>query len=358
MKLKLAEFYQHTRSASKIIVVDLGFLGDSVHLIPSLYEIKRHYPEAQLHTLSATSGAELLNLVPCVDSAWAFPLTAKSPPWWRHWDIIGGLRREQFDLAFNFSGADRTLFLAALTRAKWRLARESGRRHFWSSWLIDTVAPRQGRDLPMFEQRLQVLAAAGFSLSSPNFALQISEKARQSAAANIPANSIHLSINASAPAKEWPLENWIELVKLYLAGDPQVQLVATAAANPRELKRLHLLAAAVPDSRLLCLEGLNLSQLAALLQRCRLHLGADSGVLHLAAALGLTTFTVFRKYEGLKEWLPTGAQHKYLVAACPCCNDRRDRCSRKGKSACLATISATQVYEESRSLRPISLKNL
>jgi len=357
MKPKLGEFYQRTRGAGKIIVVDLGFLGDSIHLIPSLYEIKRHYPEAQLHTLSASIGAELLNMAPCVDSAWAYPLSKKSPAWWRHWGIIRALRREKFDLAFNFSGADRTLFLTALTGARWRLARQPPRRHFWASSLVDTWVPRENLDQPMFEQRRQVLAAAGLALSAPDFTLQIPEKARESAA-NLPANSIHLSINASAPAKEWPLDNWIELAQLLLNSDPEVQLIATAANDGRELERLRLLAAAVPNSRLLCLDGLNLAQLAALLQRCWLHFGGDSGVLHLAVALGVPTFSIFRKYPGLREWLPTGLQNKHIITGCACCDDGKDRCSARGKSDCLGTITAMQVFGASHAMRPISGRNL
>src|SRR5690349_17784465 len=83
-----ANFYSRTSGARKIIVVDLGFLGDSVQLVPALWELKRNYPHAKLHTLSATVGAELLRLVPCVDRAWAFPLAAPSPPWWRHWNLL------------------------------------------------------------------------------------------------------------------------------------------------------------------------------------------------------------------------------------------------------------------------------
>jgi len=82
-------------------VIDLGFLGDSVHLIPSLWELKRHYPDAPLHVLTTAIGAEVLRMAPCVDRAWVFPLGPKSPPWWRHWDIIRALRREKFDLAIN-----------------------------------------------------------------------------------------------------------------------------------------------------------------------------------------------------------------------------------------------------------------
>lgn len=185
------------------------------------------------------------------------------------------------------------------------------------------------------------------------------EKARESVAANIPANAIHLSINASTPLKEWPLDNWAELARMILESDPAVQLVATAAASPRESDRLDRLGDNVPEARLLCLPGLNIGQLAALLQRCRLHLGADSGVLHLAAALGVSTFTLFRKYPGLKEWLPpAGVQHKYLAAGCPCLDSGRNRCQARGRAECLAAISPREVFEAIRPLRPISAQHL
>jgi ADP-heptose:LPS heptosyltransferase len=324
-----------------------------------LWEIKRHYPAAQLHTLSAGVGAELLGLTSCVDRAWAFPLTPQSPPWWRHWDIIQSLRREHFDAAFNFSGADRTIFLTALTGAKWRLAHQGGRRHFWNRWLIGNWVPRQSRELPVFEQRRRVLAAAGFTLEPARFDLRVPAAARESAAANIPRNSIHLSINASTPLREWQLDNWAELAGQLLAGDPAVQLVATAAATPRETARLEQLAAAVPDARLLCLQGVSIGQLAAVLQRCRLHLGGDSGVLHLAMALGIPTFTLFRKYPGLKEWLPpAGLQHKHLAAGCHCIDSGRNDCLSSGRAECLAGISVVEAFEAIRSLRPISARNL
>ena len=62
-----------------------------------------------MHTLSAPVGQEVLALVDCVDRGWAFPLAPQSPPWWRHWNILLDLRRQRFDLALNFSGADRTV---------------------------------------------------------------------------------------------------------------------------------------------------------------------------------------------------------------------------------------------------------
>jgi len=307
-------FLERTRAAKKIIVVDFGFLGDSVHLVPALWEIKRHYPGAELHTLSAAVGAGLLELAPCVDRAWAFPLTPKSPAWWRHWSILRALRRERFDAAFNFSGSDRTIFVTALLGARWTLAHEAGRKHFWNHWLSADWVGRAARELPVFEQRRQVLAAGGFALEAARFDLRVPGEERQWAERAIAGQPVHFSISASTPVKEWPLENWIGLARELARGSPSIRMVATAGSNPREQDRLGELAGAAKDMPLLCLEGLSIARLAALLQRCRLHIGADSGALHLAMALGLPTVAVFRRYSGLTEWIPGGKEHRYLAA--------------------------------------------
>ena len=74
LQIKLSHFHEATRAAEKILVVDLGFLGDTLHLIPALWEIKRHYPGAELHMISAPLGAEVLRLAPCVDCVWPLEL--------------------------------------------------------------------------------------------------------------------------------------------------------------------------------------------------------------------------------------------------------------------------------------------
>src|SRR5580658_4530209 len=295
-------FLQRTRAAKKIIVVDFGFLGDSVHLVPALWEIKRHYPAAQLHTLSAQVGAEVLSLAPCVDRPWAFPLTAKSPPWWKHWDILWALRRQRFDVAFNFTGSDRSIFATAFIGAPWTLGFEAGRSHFWNGWLVSDWVQRGSRELPVFEQRRQVLAARGFDLQPARFDFRVTEEARQWARQTVPENLAHLSINASTPVKEWPLENWIELARALLAADGALHLAASASAHPREQARLAELVKAVDNKRLTGLAGPSLFRLAALLQRSRLQIGADSGVLQLAMALGVPTLSVLRNHAGMKEW--------------------------------------------------------
>jgi heptosyltransferase-1 len=349
-----ATFYRDTRAARKIIVVDLGFLGDSVHLIPALVELRRHYPQAELHTISATVGAEVLRLVPAVTRAWAFPLTAPSPPWWRHWGLLRALRREQFDTAFNFSGGDRAMFVTAVTGARWRVAHAAGRDHFWSKWLIPLWVPRQPQSIPVFQQRLQVLAGCGLEVGAPSWDLEIPAPARRYAESLNLASAVHFSINASSPLKEWPLEHWISLARKMLEAVPALRLVASGSKSGREQERLTAMAAKLNDKRLTVLAGdCGIAELGAVLQRCRLHIGGDSGVLHLAMALGVPTIALFRDYPAKNEWLPRGPTHRHLVVPCQCVDARPPPCAT-GPARCLAALAPQQVFAAASLVQPMN----
>lgn len=333
------------QEAGKILVIDLGFLGDSIHLIPVLWELRRHHPRAALHVLTSPLGAEALRMLSCVDKGWAFPLGPPSPSWWKHWDIIKKLRREHFDVAYNFSGADRTIFLTALSGAGLRMTHEAARKHFWTPWLVQCVVPGQDRSLPVFEQRRQVLAACGYILAPAQFGLKVPPLALDWAEERVPAGSVHISPNASTHLKEWPLEHSIALVRRLLAENPGLTVVVTGSSRQREKKRLRQIAAEAGDgdARVRVLTDPTLVQLAGVLTRCRVHVGPDSGVIHLAYALGVPTFSIFREYAGLKEWLPRGENHLHRIAACRCAGLKDPACRNAPHARCLADISPEEV---------------
>jgi ADP-heptose:LPS heptosyltransferase len=196
----------------------------------------------------------------------------------------------------------------------------------------------------VYEQKRRSLAACGLELAAPRWDLRLPETALRWAEARVPAKAIHLSINASTPLKEWPLEHWIDLARRLLAREPSARIIATGSANAREPERLRSLAAGVGDDRLIVLpSGMTIAELAAALQRSRLHVGADSGVLHLAMSLGLPTVALFRDYAGTLEWLPRGQPHQHLLAPCPCANSKHPPCAKEAKALCLARITPEQV---------------
>lgn len=325
--------------------MDLGFLGDTIHLVPSLRELRRHHPGAALHVVTTPVGAEVLRLVPGIDRVWVHPLGKPSPPWWRHLGLIRDLRRERFDLGVNFSGADRTLIVAAAAGVRRRITRAGRRYGFWQRWLAGRVIPAPERSQPVYEQRRQVLAGAGYVLGPARFDLEVPREEVAWAASTIPGGAVHLSISASSEFKEWPVASWAELAKRLFAGGIPA-LVATGSAVARERERLADLARRVGDGRLLVMsEALSIARLAAVVARCVLHVGTDSGVTHIAFALGRPTVSIFREYAGLEEWRPHGAEHRALTAPCRCVDQPRmaPECVAAGTACCLAGIGVEAV---------------
>jgi ADP-heptose:LPS heptosyltransferase len=350
MAVQLADLYSRTRDARKIIVVDLGYLGDSIHLTPSLWEIKRNYPKAEVHVASTPLGCELLRMAPCVTRTWPLSRSPRGTPWREQWQWIRNVRSERFDLAFNFSGTDRSIFLTRLSGAPFRVGFEAGRKHFWNRWLIRSWVPRAERNVHVAEQRRRVLAACGLSLGPLRYDFCLPPEAEAWAEKQAPDRALHFSINASHPLKEWPLENWVALARALLREEPGVTLVATSTSQAREQERLKQFAAALPGSRVKIYSGITLAQLAALIARCRLHAGADSGALHLASVLGVPTVSLFREYEGLGEWLPRGEEHRVFVAPCVCVNRKFQPCQQRGHADCLAGIAVEKVRDAIRQL--------
>ncbi|MBL9176178.1 MAG: glycosyltransferase family 9 protein [Verrucomicrobiales bacterium] len=342
-----SSYFDRTRNARKILVVDLGFLGDSVHLVPACWELRRNYPNAELHTLSAVVGSELLALVPCVDRAWAYPLTNPSPPWWKHLDILRAIRRERFDVALSFSGGDRPVLVTALSGACHRLAHDNGRSHFYNPWLVKNWVPRQRDDLPVFEQRRKVLEAAGLTLGPVTWDLRVADDPETRAlCASLGPRCVHLSLSSNTDLNDWPVASSAEFVEGLLGRGAAGTVALTSGAGHREATRLEEFFSRVRDPCVRRLPlGMPLGRLAAVLKHCSAHFGPDSGVLHLASALGVPTVATFRERGGWRQWIPTSVRHRTLSAPCPCSGDRRGDCAARGQAGCLKAITVGQALD-------------
>ena len=357
MSSDLATFYSRTRKARKIIVVDLGFLGDTVHLVPALWELKRNYPHAVLHVLTSTVGQDLLQLTPWIDRVWGLHMYADKRSLRQQWDTIHLLRRERFDLAFNFSSSDRAIFTTALTGARRRLGCRNGRWHFYNRWLLQEWAPQPDSNLIVFEQRRCVLAACGMTLGPPCFELRVDEPSADWASNVVPSFALHISPNSAKSTREWPLQHHAALLKDLWADYPDLHVLVSGSPRQRERERLRTLAAEVHDERLHLLPvKLTIAQLAAVLTRCRLHIGPDSGVLHLAVALNVSTVSFFREQGSYKSFMPVGPKHHVISMPCHCIDHHKAPCESLGYSECFAQIEPVRVAAAIRQLLARTIK--
>ena len=340
----------------KILVVDLGFLGDTVHSIPALRAVAAS--GAQVDVMTTPVGAEVLSMVPELGRIWVTPLRKPSPSWWQGLAQLSEIRSEKYDAALSWTGSDRNLYGVGWSGAPERIVRITGNNSWPARWRLTRTIDGKDRTQPVFQQRLSFLRVLGWAGTDPGWSFAISQKDRAKAQELVQKPFLHLSVNAaSTPLNEWPLDDWAVVLREIWKEAPKLQVLATGAGSERETARLQDLAALVNDLRLkIHSERASVPLLAAILEASDLQLGLDSGVLHLAMALGKPTVSLFRESVGRPGWAPRGSSHQVVVRDCPCNASGRASCSG-GRALCLSQISTTEVAQAVLDLLPGRGKN-
>ena len=114
---------------------------------------------------------------------------------------------------------------------------------------------------------------------------------------------------SGSPRKNWPLEKWADFGRAMLAYERQLLVVGGEADD----ERIAALCERWSDAPVLVARGLPLPQLAALLARCSLFVGHDSGISHLAAAAGAPCLLLFGPTDPAV-WAPANPQVHVLAA--------------------------------------------
>lgn len=107
-------------------------------------------------------------------------------------------------------------------------------------------------------------------------------------------NVVALGAGANWVGKMWPMERFLGLARQLTAGGglaPGARIMLVGSGDEREAVRP--LFEALPEDRIVDAMGLDVLSTFAALKRCRLMVGNDSAMMHLAAATGRPTVGLF-----------------------------------------------------------------
>ncbi len=126
--------------------------------------------------------------------------------------------------------------------------------------------------------------------------LWLDASAEREAAHLLPAPRPILALGPAAnwPPKQWPVENFVNLAQKLTAENgplPNASVLVIVGENERELVRPFQ--NALPQGKCIPLIGHELLTIVACLQECALYVGNDSGVMHMAAAVGIPVLGLF-----------------------------------------------------------------
>lgn len=310
-------FLERTRNAKKVMVLDLGFLGDTVHLLPALWMVRQAYPQAELHVAVASHITSLMDCVPWVNKTWGYMRFPRHATLRENFQMVAALRREKFDVLINLNGSDRSSWLTAFSGASERLGREpdNGGPPLWRRMFTAHVH-HPFKPEPIYLQRCRCLEKSGFPATPPEFHTEIDLACLQAAeiAETDTKNYFHISPFTTADYKELSPAQQADFIAALQNHFPEKKLVLSCAPTEREQNKMAELLALLPQKPWRVLAGnLNLTQLAAVIQHSALHFCGDTGTLHLAAMTNTPTVAWFWPNPGLRQWVPAGEKYRVIV---------------------------------------------
>ena len=258
-----------------------------------------------------------MEVAPWIYKVWGYPRFPRGPKWYQDFGRIRRLRAAKFDVVINLNGSDRSSILTGLSGARWRLGRrpEDGGPAFWSAMFTHIVEHPYKTEL-VSTQRWNCLKKAGVLGVKPEVHIEIPANAEASALQKAGGEGgwIHVSPFTTEDYKELPAEELAALLNEIHRRFPSKTIILTCAANERERSKMSALLAALDFHPWRVFPGnLDLLEFAALVKASCLHIGGDSGGLHVAWMTDVPTVTWFRRYEGLADWRPIGASHRDAV---------------------------------------------
>jgi heptosyltransferase-1 len=283
-----AQYIIVKHAMSDILFIKTSSLGDVIHHMPALTEARRKRPDARFAWLVEEAFAPLVRLHPAVGEV--------IPVAWRRWrkslyapatlaEIAGSLRAIRsaaYDEIVDSQGLLRSALIARVAHGRRHGYDRSSIREPLASVFYD-IRHSVSRELHAVERNriLSGLALGYTPQGAPNFGL---DRARLAGSGPRYAVLLHATARTT---KEWSREHWIALGK---ALDPDVELVLPWG-TASERTRSEAIAAALPRARVP--ERAPLDAVARLIAGAQFVVGVDTGLMHLAAALGVPLVAIF-----------------------------------------------------------------
>ena len=170
---------------------------------------------------------------------------------------------------------------------------------------------------------------------------------------DIPENAKLIAVGPGSKmqAKRWPAERFIEVGQKLIRAIPEVFFITFGGQDEREYCG-HLCDVWAGHAAN-CAGIASVMQAAAIIRRCKLYLGNDTGTMHLAAAVGVPCVAIFsaRDYPG--RWEPFGRGHEILRHNTDCAGCMLEECI-VNKNRCLHGISSDAVFNATSEVLRVS----
>ena len=278
----------------KILIVKLDHIGDVLLATPVITNLRLRYPGAHIAMLVGSWSKSIIESNPYLDEMFCYDApffcrNGKPTSFKGAVKLFRRLRTEQFDLLVELRGNFLTLILAALKCSKYRLDRATQR--------IEGKLFGFALSEHEVEINLDVLRYADIPIKSHIPFFHVSQKLQIWGKKFLKEIGIQkfrpiIAIHPTSPVliKRWPSERFAQLSDTLMKKfDAQILFLGLASE-----KEIIAEIQSLMKSKSFNIAGqTNLRQLSGVLQHCQLHIGNDSGPMHLAATVGTPVIGLF-----------------------------------------------------------------
>lgn len=346
-------------SGSRILLIRMDGIGDLAMSSAALSALRRQYPGARIDLLTshvATPIAELLVQAGWINHVFTMPLAGRSIG--GYLSMAGEFRKIQYDAAVDMRGDARTVMLMWLAGAPQRVGLISSGLTYLLTDIVDLPQPHhQAVECAEMVRRLGVQEVDPWP-RLPLLEPLLSDADRWLADHGViktqPVCAMH--IGAFMPTKVWPKERFLAVARKMREGfNAQILLIG----GKTEVDISRDFAKEFGEGAIVAAGETSLPLTVALLSRCSVMIGNDSGPGHLAAYAGCPVVIMFGPSDP-NTYRPLSDRIVVLKSVRPCDPNCERVCQRPPESHCMLEHSVDAVFAAAQQLmqnapnRPLS----
>jgi lipopolysaccharide heptosyltransferase I len=280
---------------AEILFIKTSSLGDVVHHMPAVTDARRHLPEARLSWVVEEAYAPLARLhraiddvIPVATRRWRGHLLS-SDTWREIASFRAAVRSRRYDAVIDTQGLLRTAVIARNVPGTRHGYAASSIKEPLACLFYDVRHRVEWRAHAIPRNRALCGRALGYTPVAPlDYGLNRAALARRDAARNGARRYAVLIHGTAQPGKRWTEAHWTAIARA--VGDRGLDVVLPWGSEAERARSLAIAAAAgvgeVPERR-------PLDGVAALIAGASFVIGVDTGLVHVAAALGVPLVAIF-----------------------------------------------------------------
>lgn len=342
----------------KILICAYHGLGNFILYAPAIKAIRDHFPDAEIHLQVGNNTAceEVLEKSGIFQKI----IDVGSNAGWRAWlSRIRDVRREKYDLIINefHSNSYFLAMMVAFSRAPYRLGHvESPGWPARYSFLYN-LPVKMKENQHEVDRYFELARTIGvpqhlytrklfihLTDSDYSFAEEFLNQHGVEAADTL--IGVQVGTSESMRWKQWPPERFTQLCQRIQADFPAVKLILLG--SPGEAQMVRSIAGQLNPRPIIAAGETTVRQAAALIERCSLLVCNDSGLMHMAVAVGTPVLAIYGPTD-FHRTAPLGSIHTIIRKDLPCSPcfklDGMHRVNSCDHKQCLNTMQVDEVFQ-------------